>query len=158
MAGTAWPGPATRTVHAAETKDFYYDAWAHPAPPVILDTQEPDPLTDRLPACVNGGQEAVSFEPWAWQGLPMYVHNLIEGKRGDELAASQSLCLLTLIPSGTRPATGSSPYRARNGTVEIAKVVEPDGAKTAYITASGILDAAGAPRQMKFALPTRAAA
>ena len=165
----AWSAHTTKTVDTASPKTFYYDAWAHPAPPAILfsvsDTRQLDPMNDRLLACVNGGREAVRFEPWAWQGLSMYLHRITTDKDGDELAAFQSLCLLTLIPAGTQPDRGSSPegtvdwmtYKARNGTVEITKVAEPDGTLTAHVTASGILDATRTPRKMKFKLPTQAA-
>lgn len=165
-----WSSKAASTVASStQGREFYYEAWAHPAPPVILfsimDKDRADPMRDTLLACVDTGKEAVRFEPWAWQALSMYVHEITDKKTGDDLAAYQSLCLLTLIPSGTKPNRKVSPegtvawmtYQARNGTVEIAKVEEPDGSMSAHVTASGILDASQSARKMKYKLPTQAA-
>lgn len=166
----SWSSRAVRTVDSSnQSQRFYYEAWAHPTPPVILlsmmNTDQADPMSDTLLACVNTGKEVVRFEPWAWQALSMYVHEMTDKKSGDDLAAYQSLCLLTLIPSGTKPSTQVSPegtiawmtYQARNGTVEITKVEEPDGSMSAHVTASGIFDASQRRRIMKYKLPTQAA-
>ncbi len=167
-----WTKPARKTVQDSATAilsndhRFWYNSWSHQVPPVLLVSvcaaEEGDPMADHLVACVNGGSQAVVFEPWAWHALSMYVHDLTGARKGDDLAAYRSLCLMTLIPSGTRPKTGSSPegtvawmtYASRNGTVEIAKVAEPDGAMSAIVKVSGILDARGAPSQRKYTLPT----
>ncbi|MFD3975682.1 hypothetical protein [Streptomyces cyaneofuscatus] len=122
-------------------------------------------MADRLVACVNSGKQAVVFDPWAWQALSMFVHDLTQKKAGSDLAMVQSLCLLTLIPSGVSPRTGRSSegtvgwmtYQARNGIVEMAKISEPDGTVSAIVTADGILDAERRPTKKKFVLPARAA-
>lgn len=167
----SWSSPARKTVRdsvstiLSKDADFWYDSWSHQAPPVLMvsvrSTEKGDPMADHLVACVNNGRQAVVFEPWAWQALSMYVHDLTDAKDGDDLAAYQSLCLMTLIPCGTRPKTGNSPggtvswmsYAARNGTVEIAKVAEPDGTMSAIVTVSGIMDAQKAPSKRKYTLP-----
>ena len=122
-------------------------------------------MTDRMVACVETGKKAVVFEAWAWQGLYMYVDNLIEGKSGADLTRLQTLCALSLLPSGTEPNSGTSPnktvgwmtYLTHNGSVEIAYVAEPDGTRSALITAEGIPDENNRPTIKKFTLPAAAA-
>ena len=57
-------------------------------------------------------------------------------------------------PGGT---VGWMTYQARNGTVEIAKISDPDGSMSAIITANGIPDAKHKPTKKKFTLPTEIA-
>lgn len=165
-----WSGSTDKTVDKVTAgQQFWYSAWAHQVPPVIMlslsKSKQFDPMADRLVACVNSGKQAVVFDPWAWQALSMFVHDLTHEKTGSDLAMVQSLCLLTLIPSGVAPQTGGSPggtvdwmtYQARNGAVEIAKISEPDGSMSAIITADGIPDVGNKPMRKKFTLPTEVA-
>jgi hypothetical protein len=120
-----------------------------------------DPWTDRLIACVDNGEAAVVFEPWAWQTLSMFVHHLTDGKTDDDLAQAQALCALTLIPSGVNPDSGQSPartvgwltYKSHNGTVEISWAEGSDDSKNGIISASAIRDAHGDPLTKSFLLP-----
>jgi hypothetical protein len=143
--------------------------WQHSGPPTVLfgvsTTDQWDPMTDGLVACVEGGKSAVVFQPWAWQALSMFVHQLTDKRTGDDLAAYQSLAVVSLIPSGQRPESGHSrnnsvgwmSYETRNGYVEIARLAEPDGSTTATVTASGIPDGKQLPRKLKFTLPAKSA-
>ena len=148
---------------------FSGNYYVHTVPPVVLlsmyKAEDADPLTDGLLACVNDGKDAVVFEPWAWQALSMFVNELTQGKTGADLAGFQSLCVLSLIPSGTAPKSGSSPegsvawmtYRTRNGDVEITRQKQPDGSYTATIKANGIPDADHKPTVKEYPLPTQVA-
>jgi len=150
-------------------KDYPYfsdDAYVHVVPPTALVAaskgKDWDPMTDAMLACVNNGQKAVLFEPWAWQTLAYFINELTAKKTGEDLAGFQALCLISLIPSGTQPQEGQSiaglvnwmNYATRNGAVEIARVKEPDGSISGTITATGIPDVNGHPLLKKYALPT----
>jgi len=138
--------------------------WLHPVPPVAAFSTSTgryaNPMTDRLVACVDNGASAVVFQAWAWQSLFIFIHELTNGKAGDQLAQARDLCVLTLIPSGTRPDYGQSPrgtvgwmtYKSRNGAVEIARVSTSDGSN-GIVTAYGMLDAGGKPTSRTFRLP-----
>ncbi|MBS2963404.1 hypothetical protein KGA66_10130 [Actinocrinis puniceicyclus] len=147
---------------------YYASVWLHAVPPTVLvklskGTQS-DPMSDCLLACVDGGQQAIRFDAWAWQTLMMFVHELTGGKSGDDLSGFQALCLISLIPSGP-PKAGQSPsgkvgwmsYQARNGSVEIDRQTEPDGSVVGVITATGIPAADGKPTSKKYTLPAQAA-
>ncbi len=166
----AWSENTEETIdEATGGEKHWYSAWAHPVPPVVMislsATKQGDPMRDRLVACVNEGRQSVVFEAWAWQALSMFLHDLTQDKTGADLAMVRSLCQLTLVPSGVAPKTGGSPagtvdwmaYQARNGEVEITRIVEPDGSASAIVTAEGIPDADQNPVKKKFTLPTGAA-
>jgi hypothetical protein len=168
--------PGVRKAVASQPRpdDYYYqNAWVHPIPPVVLigmtkgrhSSAVTDPMTDHLLACVEGGRSYVEFQPWAWQTLSMLVHQLTQGKSGSNLEQTKQLCVLTLVPSGTRPSVGESPegtvgwltYKSRNGHVEIAWSRRSQNTWNGTITASAIPDAQGNPLSMTFPLPTNAA-
>lgn len=172
FAFSGWNTKIKNTVsNSASTAPFTYiynDYWAHRVPPVVLVgiTQKvSDPLTDKMLACVNSGQDSVLFEAWAWQALSMLTNDLTANKTGADLTGFQALCLISLIPCGTAPKTGSSPeglvgwmtYETRNGTVEISRHKEPDGTYRATIQADGIPDAAGNATVKDYPLPTAVA-
>jgi hypothetical protein len=142
--------------------------WVHPVPPVVMvgvsKSTQTDPMTDHLIACVDNGQNAIIFEPWAWQTLSMFAHSLTDGKTGDDLAQVQELCALTVIPSGVRGHTGRSTagtvhwltYQSRNGYVEIALAPGSENSWNGSLTASGIPDAYGSYLTRTFTLPMTA--
>ncbi|MBR7833433.1 hypothetical protein KDL01_09160 [Actinospica durhamensis] len=118
FAFSAWNTKVENTVsNSASTAPFTYvygDYWAHRVPPVVLVgiTQKvSNPLTDKMLACVNSGQDSVLFEAWAWQALSMLINDLTSGKTGADLTGFQALCLISLIPCGKSPKTG----RVRRG-------------------------------------------
>lgn len=146
----------------------YNDYWVHHVPPVVLvgvTQKDANPLTDKLLACVSTGHDAVLFEPWAWQALSMFVNELTSGKTGTDLAGFQALCVLSLIPSGTTPKSGTSPqgsvawmtYQTHNGIVEISQELQADGSYSATVKANGIPDAQGKPTLKQYTLPTEVA-
>jgi len=150
-----------------QSYSWYTDGYVHPRPPVALvgltkSQTVDDPTTDRLLACVDGGRSSVLFEPWAWQTLSSYVNDQTNGKSGDDLANAQNLCVLGVIPSGTRPKTGSSPehtvgwmtYATRLGWVEIAYAQQSDSSWNGTLTASGIVDVNGNPVTKSYPLPS----
>jgi len=158
-----------RYQQAAGSNSWYSDlSLLHPLPPVVMfslsKSKAGDPMTDRLVSCVDTGKRAVVFDAWAWQSLFMFINSLTAEKTGSDLARYRQLCVLTLIPSGTRPSSGRSPagtvgwmtYESRNGAVEIARVRDPDGATRGIVTAYGIPKADGSPTEVTFTLPTEA--
>lgn len=166
----AWTGPVKKKVSEQVAYPWLTDsAWVHTVPPVVLvgmsKSNKSDPMSDALLACVNTGKDAVLLEPWAWQAVSMFINELTTNKTGADLAGFQALCVLSLIPSAP-PQQENNPklrvgwmtYQTRNGTVEIDKVVEPDGSTSAIITAHGIPDADHKPSAKKYQLPTKAAA
>jgi hypothetical protein len=151
--------------------DWWYTqtAYGHAGPPTVLIAigggKDIDPMRDRLYAAVENGESAVIFDAWAWQGLSLYVHDLSNGKQGEDLNRMRMLSALSLVPSGTRPRRGQSPkktvdwmtYQTRNGVVEIARIQEAGGAATAIVTAEGVPNADGKPTVKQYKLPTQAA-
>jgi len=147
---------------------YSYVSLLHPLPPVVMfstsKSRAGDPMTDRLVSCVDTGEHVVVFESWAWQSLFMFINSMTAQRTGSDLARYRQLCVLTLIPSGTRPSSGSSPagtvgwmtYESRNGAVEVARVRDPDGSERGIITAYGIPKADGSPTEASFTLPTHA--
>lgn len=167
-----WKSWTKATSQAVSEEDFEWHgtvSHGHPVPPTILirtsKAKKGDPMTDRLLACVDKGRASVVFEAWAWQALSMFVQQLLRGKEGADRAGFQSLAVLSLIPSGTKPSTGNSPrgsvgwmtYETRNGSVEIAKVKKSGGSHIAIITAEGIPDKNHNPTVKEFTLPAVAA-
>lgn len=153
---------------------FWEDCYGHEIPPVMLvqvskykypNPSNGDPLRDGMLACVNGGDSAVYFKPWAWQALSMYVHQMTTGLSGQNLANAQRVCVMGLAPSGTRPVTGGSPdnfvewmtYDTRSGPVEIGKLEGTNGQYLATVKASGIWNANQQPLVQYFTLPTTVA-
>ena len=165
-AWAGWQGGVKRHVDD-QSYYWYLDGYVHPRPPVALvgltkSKTIDDPTTDRLMACVNGGQASILFKPWAWQTLASYVNDQTVGKSGDDLANAQNLCVLGVIPSDTRPKTGSSPentvgwmtYATRLGWVEIAYAQQSDSSWNGILTASGIVDVNGNPVTKSYPLPS----
>lgn len=136
------------------------NVYGNPIPPVMLfavcSTKDSTPLEDRMLAVIEGGNSVVAFEPWAWQGLSMFVHDLTAERKGDDLAAYRALCALALAPAAL-PEKGTSPsgrsewmrYGARTGTVDIEKFENE-----VVVTATGVPTASGAATERRFALPT----
>jgi hypothetical protein len=164
-----WNSGITKIFDNAPDDYYWWDeGWVHRVPPVVMVQtslgKTSDPMTDRLLAFVNSGNEVVAFDAWAWQALSMFVHDLTVNKSGDDLAGFQALCVISLIPSATASA-GHSPegsvgwmtYQTHNGTVEIAKFQQGDGSTVASLTAYGIPDSSGNPIRKTFTLPTKAA-
>ena len=150
------------------------DCYGHTIPPVVLAqvsnnkselNNDGDPMRDGLVACVDSGEKAVYFDPWAWQALSMYVHEMTSGLSGQNLANAQRVCVSGLIPSGTRPKSGQSPenvvewmtYDTRSGPVEIGKLLGADGNYLATVKATGIWDADQQPLVKQYKLPTASA-
>jgi hypothetical protein len=169
---SSWNTNVQNTVSDQTTKApfnlVYQDYWVHTVPPVVLvgvTQKNSNPLTDKMLACVNEGNDPVLFEPWAWQALSMFIQGLTSGKTGADLAGFQALCLISLIPSGTAPRSGSSPedsvawmtYATRNGTVEISQQQQADGAYNATVRATGIPNASYEPTVKQYTLPTQIA-
>lgn len=151
--------------------EVWYDCYGHSIPPVVLvqvtkkrmpNSYDGDPMLDGMLACVDYGHAAVYFEPWAWQALSIYVHEMTNGLTGQNLANAQAVCVNGLIPSGTRPQTGQSPenvvgwmtYDTRSGPVEMGKLQGPNGSYMATVKATGIWDINQQPIERQFALPT----
>lgn len=142
-------------------------AWVHSVPPVVAvqasTGKYSDPMTDQMIACVDYGEAAVVFETWAWQSISTFVHEQTHGQTGDQLAQARDLCVLTLIPSGTKPHYGRTPegtagwmtYESRNGAVEIVHILS-NGRSRSVVTAYGMLDADGKATSRSFVLPSRA--
>jgi hypothetical protein len=144
-------------------------AYAQPVPPVLMmrasRTRAGDPDTDLLVAFVDGGRKHIIFKPWAWQTLALFVNYLTANQDPANLSVARAVCVLTLIPSGTRPQTGTMPggladyynYKSRNGNVRIALIQESNGSPTGVITASAIPGGDGRPLVKSFKLPTQPA-
>jgi hypothetical protein len=141
--------------------------YAQPVPPVLMmrasRTPAGDPNTDLLVAFVDGGRKHIVFKPWAWQTLALFVNYLTANQDPANLSVARAVCVLTLIPAGTRPQTGTMPggladyynYKSRNGNVRIALVQESNGSPTGVITASAIPGGDGRPLVKSFKLPTQ---
>jgi hypothetical protein len=143
--------------------------YAHPVPPVVLfrasRVRQGDPRSDMLIAFVDGGKKHIVFKPWAWQTLALFVNYLTANQNPANLDIARAVCVLTLIPAGTKPQTGTIPgglvdfynYKSRNGSVKIALVQESNGAPTGVITATAIPGGDGLPLVKHFTLPVQAA-
>jgi hypothetical protein len=143
-------------------------AYAHPVPPMVMlrasRTPHGDPKTDLLVAFVDKGRKHIVFKPWAWQTLALFVNYLTANQDPANLSVARAVCVLTLVPAGTRPRTGSIPgglvdfynYKSRNGDVKIALVQESNGRPTGVITASAIPGGDGRPLVKHFTLPEQA--
>jgi len=154
---SSWTSNVSDTVSKQSPPLYSSDFWVHQVPPVVLigmyQTEQGDPSTDQLLACVNNGSDAVVFEPWAWQALSYFLNDLTSGLTGAQLREIQALCVLSVIPSGTVPQSGSSPegsvawmtYTTHNGTVEISEQKQSDGSYSATVLANGIPDANNQP-------------
>jgi hypothetical protein len=142
--------------------------YVHPVPPMAMlrasKSSHGDPKTDLLVVFVDGGHKHIVFKPWAWQTLSLFVNYLTANQSSSNLAVARAVCVLTLIPSGTRPQTGTIPggmvdfynYDSRNGNVKLALVQESNGAPTGVITASAIPGGDGLPLVQHFTLPNQA--
>jgi len=159
---------------AGSYESFWEDCYGHEIPPVVLvqvskydypKISNGNPLRDGMLACVDGGSSAVYFEPWAWQALAMYAHQMTAGLTGQNLANAQRVCVMGLVPSGTRPTTGGSPdnfvewmtYDTRSGPVEMGKLEGTNGQYLATVRATGIWDDQQQPLVQHFTLPTTVA-
>jgi hypothetical protein len=168
----SWMNPVNNSA------DYYgliwSDCYSHAIPPVVLvqvnkkdlgSSYEGDPMKDGLIACVEGGNTAVYFEPWAWQALSIYVQDMTNGLTGQDLANAQAVCVMGLIASGTRPQTGESPgnfvewmtYQTRSGPVEMGKLLGENGQYLATVKATGIWDDKQQPIVRQFTLPANSA-
>ena len=170
---TASARPQIVTASAMLTSGYRYIpggvGYAHPVPPVVLlrasRVSRGDPRTDMLIAFVDGGKKHIVFKPWAWQTLALFVNYLTTNQSTANLDIARAVCVLTLIPAGTRPQTGTIPgglvdfynYKSRNGSVKIALVQESNGAPTGVITATAIPGGDGLPLVKNFRLPAQAA-
>jgi hypothetical protein len=142
--------------------------YAHPVPPIVMlrasRSKRGDPGTDLLVAFVDGGRKHLVFKPWAWQTLALFVNYLTANQSPADLSVARAVCVLTLVPAGTKPQTGRIPgglvdwmnYKSRNGDVRIALVQESNGAPTGVITASAIPGGDGRPLVKHFTLPVQA--
>lgn len=167
----SWTGGAKEASDAQAEAGYRYfeQAWAHPKPPTVFfaahagTSEAGDPMSDRLIACVNEAEAAIVFEAWAWQALSMFVHDLTHSKTGQDLAVYQDVCVMSLIPSGTTPTTGTSDgnviewmtYETRNGYVEIDRIQESNSSTSVLVTATGFPDENREPTKRKFTLPTK---
>lgn len=142
--------------------------YAHPVPPMVMlrasRTRHGDPRTDLLVVFVDKGRKHIVFKPWAWQTLALFVNYLTANQDPANLSVARAVCVLTLVPSGTKPQTGTIPgglvdfynYESRNGNVRIALVQESNGSPTGVITASAIPGGDGLPLVKHFTLPRQA--
>jgi hypothetical protein len=167
-AWSAWQDGLYKTFAAEKEAGYKYFMHEHcgdGVPPALMSrslvTDEPDPTTDRLIVCVNGGAEYVAFDPWAWKALYFFIDDLTKDKEGDTLAGYQALCRISLIPNappepGKETGSGRSElleYKTRNGTVEMNRRTNPDGTTTVQVTATGIPSADGTSTTRDFDIP-----
>lgn len=122
-----------------------------------------DPKTDRLIVVVGGGAKAVVFDAWAWQGLGLFIHDMTNGRSGNDLAAYQTLCSVALLPSDVNPTDQSSPsgrsqilsYQSRNGAVELTRTTNEDGSTQVQVMSLGFPTAKGQPTTRSYKLDSQ---
>lgn len=161
VAGGRGDEPRFSPVSAGRRRGFIPGrvGWADQVPPVVMAqvsrVPQGDPRTDHLVACVDTGKTAVTFAPWAWQALSLYVQDLTKNRTGAGLDNARTLCRRRLIPSGTGPNVGGNTliYEALDGMVKIALVSRSGSGSTVTITAPPAIGVAGTLLQKQFQLP-----